>query len=189
MQKSTDPIFKVSSAHGDATLVQKLSFQWPLPFIKRSQEPTLINFDQCGSLRKEDLLQDKLHALQNNYSEKAKNGATKPLLSALGSTFQIEIVQLVLSEIVMTIIGCIQPIIIKLLIDQIKLESSSETLYKGLGLVVAYCLNEMFERFGSLHKNLAKSVNGQKAKNVVRALIFKKITTISSATNKEFAEG
>jgi hypothetical protein len=61
--------------------------------------------------------------------------------------------------------------------------------WTGLGLVCIYCLNEMFERFGNSHKNIAKSLNGQKAKNLVRAMIYKKLLTISPATNKEFAEG
>ena len=79
--------------------------------------------------------------------------------------------------------------LLKLIIDYIKDDEAKDAEYVGIGLVLAYCCNEMFERFGSLHKNLRKSVNGQKAKNLVRALIFQKITTISSATNKDFAEG
>lgn len=54
---------------------------------------------------------------------------------------------------------------------------------------MAYCINETLERFVNSHKNLFKSVNGQKAKDLVRALIYEKLTRSSTATNKEFAEG
>lgn len=97
--------------------------------------------------------------------------------------------KLVVGELIMTANGCLQPVLLKFLIDYIKEGKQDGLTYTGMGLVLLYCINEMFERFGSSHKNITKSVNGQKAKNLVRALIYKKLTTISNATNKEFAEG
>lgn len=62
----------------------------------------------------------------------------------------------------MVLNSCLQPFLLKLLIDYIKVGEhyNSGITYTGVGLVVAYCANEMFERFGNSHKNQFKSVNG-----------------------------
>lgn len=112
-----------------------------------------------------------------------------PLFRSVCYTFKFEILVLVLSEIAMICISCMQPVLLKLIIDYIKVGGQNGITYVGLWLVLGYCANEMLERFGTSHKNLFKSVNGQKAKNLVRALIYEKLIKSSSATNKDFAEG
>lgn len=47
----------------------------------------------------------------------------------------------------------------------------------------------VFERLGSSHKDRYKNLSGARAKNLLRAVIYDKITTISVATNKDFGEG
>lgn len=46
-----------------------------------------------------------------------------------------------------------------------------------------------FERLGNSHKDRLKFISGARAKNVMRALIYDKLTTISLATNKDYNAG
>jgi len=74
--------------------------------------------------------------------------------------------------------GCAQPIFLKMLIDYIK-EGKSDgdgLTIKGIILVILYCLNELFERFGNSHKDIGKHIFGVKAKNLTCSLIFEKCT-------------
>ncbi len=140
-------------------------------------------------MRKKDLLYDKFEQLKLSLIHFDASRKSLPLLWSVYDTFKLEIIVLVLGEILMISISCLQPVLLKLIIDYIKAGGQNGVTYTGLGLVFGYCANEMLERFGNSHKNLFKSVNGQKAKNLVRALIFEKLTKSSSATNKDFAEG
>ncbi len=47
----------------------------------------------------------------------------------------------------------------------------------------------IFERLGNSHKDRIKNISGIRARNLIRGLIYEKITTISEATNKEYREG
>jgi len=76
-----------------------------------------------------------------------------------------------------------------MLIDYIKEGTSDGMTLQGVFLVFLYCTNELLERFGNSHKDIAKHIYGVKAKNLIRALIFEKCTSISHSTNKNFEEG
>ena len=182
-----EPIFKTQSAHGDASLFEKLTFSWPLPFIETSQNGSLISFAQCGVLRKEDMLTDKYAQLKDHYQR--LSGTKNALFMAICNTFKSEMIFVVLTELLMCANGCAQPIFLKMLIDYLKEGNTNGLTFQGLFLVLLYCLNELFERFGNSHKDIGKNLYGVKAKNLLRALVFEKCTSISNSTNKNFEEG
>ena len=93
---------------------------------------------------------------------------------------------MVVTELLMCANGCAQPIFLKMLIDYVKEGKTDGMTAQGIGLVLLYCLNELIERFGNSHKDIGKHLYGVKAKNLIRALIFEKCTTISNSTNKSF---
>ena len=88
--------------------------------------------------------------------------------------------------------GCAAPIFMKMVIDFVK-EGNKDGVNgmtkQGIFLVLLYCANEFFERFGNSHKDIRKHIYGVKCKNLVRALIFENLTLISHSTNKRFEEG
>jgi hypothetical protein len=120
---------------------------------------------------------------------------TKPLLHAMFATFKVEFVFLVLTEVVMCINGCLNPILMKYLVDFIREGTLGnegldyEHLTRGTFLVALFIANELFERFCNQNKDVFKNRNGNKAKNVLKNCIYRKFSTISNASNKEFAEG
>ena len=60
---------------------------------------------------------------------------------------------------------------------------------RGIWLIVFQCAIVILERLGNSHKDRVKNISGVRAKNLVRGLIYEKVTTISVATNKDFGEG
>jgi len=76
-----------------------------------------------------------------------------------------------------------------MLIDYLKDGNTNGLTTNGVFLVLLYCLNELFEKFGNAHKDIGKHLYGVKAKNLLRALVFEKCTLISNSTNKHFEEG
>jgi hypothetical protein len=62
-------------------------------------------------------------------------------------------------------------------------------MYWGVTLVVMTALNELVHVFLDRHKDLYIETQGHKAKNLLKTVIFKKFSLISSATNKVYQEG
>ena len=64
-----------------------------------------------------------------------------------------------------------------------------DDIYYGLFLVLLFAANELSETYFGCYKEILTTIEGVKAKNLIRSVIFEKFQTISEATNKEFAEG
>ena len=93
--------------------------------------------------------------------------------------------------------GLVQPFIMKSLIDFIKASVSGEEaeaviwyeLNYGLFLVFLFSINEAAETYLTCQKDILNTTDCDKAKNLIRIVIFEKFQSISEATNKDFEEG
>ena len=107
----------------------------------------------------------------------------------------MEIVILILTEVVMCVNGCLNPLFMKYLVEFIQAGTIGregfdyENLTIETGLLLMFIGNELFERFCNMNKDVLKNRNGNKAKNVIKNCIYAKFAQISNASNKEFAQG
>ncbi len=96
--------------------------------------------------------------------------------------------------------GLVQPFIMKSLIDFIKGSVSGEEaeavvwfeLNYGLFLVFLFSINsinEAAETYLTCQKDILNTTDCDKAKNLIRIVIFEKFQSISEATNKDLEEG
>lgn len=100
-------IFKEKSGFGGATLSQKMLFTWIRPFVERTHKSTkLIGYDDCGTLRDKDHLNDQGSALKVNYDQQVAKQSSTPLLSALVKTMRRTLLIVFISELILCLNGC-----------------------------------------------------------------------------------
>jgi hypothetical protein len=65
----------------------------------------------------------------------------------------------------------------------------SSDMQHGIGLVVLLAVAELANVFFDRQKDLKETLYGDKAKNLMRTVIYEKFSRISNATNKSYQEG
>lgn len=100
-----------------------------------------------------------------------------------------------IAEILLGFLDLVQPYLLKRIIEFIKKPQimeehffSSDMQY-GVSLVVLLSVVELARVFFDRQKDLKETLYGDKAKNLMRTVIFDKFSLISNATNKSFQEG
>jgi ABC-type transport system involved in cytochrome bd biosynthesis fused ATPase/permease subunit len=69
-------------------------------------------------------------------------------------------------------------------------EASEEGLtLQGVKLIAMQVAILVFERLGNSHKDRLKNISSVRAKNLIRAVVYDKITTVSVASSKDYGEG
>lgn len=96
---------------------------------------------------------------------------------------------MIVSEIILCINTCLQSFQARLVIDYINEASSEGLTQHGIWLIAFQCAIVIFERIGNSHKDRCRIISGVRARNLVKGVLYEKITTLSNATNKDFGEG
>ena len=96
---------------------------------------------------------------------------------------------MIVSEVILCLNTCLQSFQARLVIDYINEASSEGLTWRGIWLIAFQCAIVIFERIGNSHKDRCRIIAGVRARNLVKAVLYKKMTTVSHATNKDFGEG
>lgn len=113
-------------------------------------------------------------------------GTKNPLLWSLYNTFFWEVMWLFAIEFLFCLALMPEPIILKYFFAEL---SSEGSVSNAVTLACLFCFINFVRNNARYHKEILKCLNGEKCKSTIKALIFRKVTVSSKATNKNYEEG
>ena len=174
--------------YDNAGIISRFLFNWAAPVVKYGQT-NRFNSKILGDPYLKGRASTIKENLKNNWN-KFKDNSKNALIRAIWSTYWKDFMIAFSIQFARSLILISQTLLITLILDYIqKPKEEDGGIFYGLGLIVIYIVIGLFGTLIAGMFDFIQLVLGENAKYALITLIYDKVFTLSSATNKSFSQG